>query len=183
MKGVSCNGLKVVSLPRRHFKSSLLTSSFTSRQESLSTSDSSNPLLPLITFFSGIDHSRLFTSLDRRNSRVLTSLLVNKAPRRTFLFRIGKSSSPQSSMSLLLLSSTGQCTYPLSVPSSCLRTPQTMWLAPVAYSAGNPDLPTCYPQVPQQYPLFLNLDCILISSFSRCGTKLLLWDAVGLSAH
>ena len=55
-------------------------------------------------------------------------------------------------MSLLLFSSTGQCTYPLSVLSSCLRTPQTLWLAPVAYSAGNSDLPTCSSQFPQQFP-------------------------------
>ena len=42
-KGALCYRLKVVPLPRRYFKSSLLTSSFTRKQDSLSSSDSSTP--------------------------------------------------------------------------------------------------------------------------------------------
>ena len=47
-----------------------------------------------INFFSGIEHTRLFNFLDRRNSRILTTSLDNKAPLWASLFKIGKSSAP-----------------------------------------------------------------------------------------
>ena len=81
-------------LPTRHFKVSLRNSTFTERSSKCINSDSSNPLIPLLHHFSDISFTKFFNSLNRRNSRIITAFLDNKAPLQSFLFKIGKSHSP-----------------------------------------------------------------------------------------
>ena len=93
-QGSAGNLIFAAPLPTSHFKLYLKDCSFADRINSLSEADTTNPLLPLVTYFSGSQHAGFFYSLDRRNSRILTSFLDNKAPLRTFLHKIGRATSP-----------------------------------------------------------------------------------------
>ena len=54
----------------------------------------SNPLITLLTYFSDKSYVSFFKTLNRRNSRILTAFLDNRAPLKGFLYKIGKVRSP-----------------------------------------------------------------------------------------
>ena len=60
-----------------------------SRTDAISESLSSNPLLSLLAHYAHMDFLDFFSSLNRRNLRIITSFLDNKAPLKKLLHHIG----------------------------------------------------------------------------------------------
>ena len=94
-EGSSCTHVVPAPLPYSFFKSSLRYHSFAQRSFFCGQADTSNPLLPLLTSFTDLHYAKFFSKLNRRDSRILTAFLDNKAPLLSFLYKIGKSSSPR----------------------------------------------------------------------------------------
>ncbi len=93
-EGTTSNTLIVVPLPRSVLKNKLNLSSYQSLSDSISSSTSSNPLKPLISLFASHSYKSYFKTLQRRNTRLLTSFLDNRAPLRYFLSLIHKIDDP-----------------------------------------------------------------------------------------
>jgi ribonuclease HI len=77
--GTSCESYIFVPLPLSFFKATLKEASFDNREQLLAVAVTSNPLRPLLIHFSSSTHTKFFQRLERRNSRVLTAFLDNKA--------------------------------------------------------------------------------------------------------
>ena len=78
-----------IPLPTSVLKSILSTDTYSSRTDAISESLSSNPLLSLLAHYAHTDFLDFFSSLNRRNLRIITSFLDNKAPLKKFLHHIG----------------------------------------------------------------------------------------------
>ena len=78
-----------IPLPTSALKSILSTDTYSSRTDAISESLSSNPLLSLLAHHAHTDFLDFFSSLNRRNLRIITSFLDNKAPLKKFLHHIG----------------------------------------------------------------------------------------------
>ena len=96
-EGITCSSIKTVPLPVSHYKTTLRDNSFTSRVNNWSDSTSSNPLLSLLTHYSLPQHIKFFRSLNRRNSRIITAFLDNRAPLQAFLNKIDDTINPNCS--------------------------------------------------------------------------------------
>ena len=77
-----------IPLPTSVLKSILSTDTYSSRTDAISESLSSNPLLSLLAHYAHTDFVDFFSSLNRRNLRIITSFLDNKAPLKKFLHHI-----------------------------------------------------------------------------------------------
>ena len=80
--------------PSSILKTKLLNNSISSRIDHISTRQTSNPLNNILAHFASPTYLKFFHSLTRRNTRILTSFLDNRAPLKDFLFKIGLSSDP-----------------------------------------------------------------------------------------
>ena len=78
-----------IPLPTSVLKSILSTDTYSSRTDAISESLSSNPLLSLLAHYAHTDFLDFFSSLNRRNLRIITSFLDNKALLKKFLHHIG----------------------------------------------------------------------------------------------
>jgi hypothetical protein len=92
--GTKCNSVRDIPIPKCNYKTSLVTSTFTKREHNLASDDTKNPFLPLLIHFTNKTHQKFFKGLDRRNSRIMTAFLDNKAPLRAFINNIDNSVSP-----------------------------------------------------------------------------------------
>ena len=77
-----------IPLPTSVLKSILSTDTFSSRTDAISESLSSNPLLSLLAHYAHTDFLDFYSSLNRRNLRIITSFLDSKAPLKKFLYHI-----------------------------------------------------------------------------------------------
>ena len=93
-EGTISSSFKAVPLPVSHFKSSLREDIFTARVNSWSDSTSSNPLHSLLKHYSSPQHINFFKTLNRRNSRILTAFLDNRAPLQAFVNKLDATISP-----------------------------------------------------------------------------------------
>ena len=93
-EGSTSTVINAAPLPSSIFKSALQNSNFTERSRLCKTATTSNPLISLLHYFSEKPYTAFFKTLSRRNSRILTAFLDNRAPLKCFLYKIGKVHSP-----------------------------------------------------------------------------------------
>ncbi|XP_063692777.1 uncharacterized protein LOC134824732 [Bolinopsis microptera] len=96
----TCSFLKAVPLPTTLFKSTLRDNSYTTRATDWSAVATSNTLHSLLAHYSLPQHVSFFKSLNRRNSRILTAFLDNRAPLRAFLQKLDNTINPTCSYCL-----------------------------------------------------------------------------------
>ena len=92
--GTTNSNIVSVPLPGSLMKRNLSFILDHAQSHSVSTFQTSNPLHNLLCDFSNSKFSSFFTSLNRRNSRILSSFLDNKAPLLSFLYKIYLVDSP-----------------------------------------------------------------------------------------
>ena len=93
-EGSTSNHIIPAPIPTSIFKSALEDFNYTERSRKCQNSDTTNPLITLLTYFSDKSYVSFFKTLNRRNSRILTAFLDNRAPLKGFLYKIGKVRSP-----------------------------------------------------------------------------------------
>ena len=92
--GTSMEHITAVPLPFSFLKKQISDSSSALFKNDISSWDTSNPLKPVLIAFSDQSFQGFFKSLQRRDSRIITSFLDNRAPLLAFLHKIGLSSDP-----------------------------------------------------------------------------------------